>query len=282
MMKLEKMTMKTRTLKTVPGRGDAGFTAIEIAMVAAVIAILSLIVLPIFRNRVEDAKIAAAQADLSALMKAQQVVKADTDAYARLEDLDNVELLGYTSMPAGGVNKEVPWFRYIKPRVGFSPDPQTREAMTDAQRSLFAGTELKPVWRGPYIAFQNAIRYEDFRNTTLSPLYDRLSATGSNGLEAAVQDDVSKDHEDNRIPVDPWGNPYMFFPPSGNAADPNDNNGAYSTSAIYSMGPNGMPGDGSLFANPQAYTRSYAIQNPGDPGALGSNDPDSDDLMVEF
>ena len=68
MMKLEKVTMNMKNLKTTPSRGNAGFTAIEIAMVAAVIAILSLIVLPIFRNRVEDAKIAAAQADLEATL----------------------------------------------------------------------------------------------------------------------------------------------------------------------------------------------------------------------
>lgn len=275
MMKLEKVIMKTASLKIAPRRGNAGFTAIEIAMVAAVIAILSLIVLPIFRNRVEDAKIAAAQGDLSALMKAEQVVKADTDAYARLEDLDNIELLGYTSMPPGGVDKEVPWFRYVAPRRGFSPDPQTREQMTDAQRQQFAGTESNPVWRGPYIAFQNFIRYEDFRSAAINPAYSDMSAT-SNGPGAAIQDDPNRDHDNNRIPVDPWGNPYLFFPPTGNSADPSASQEAYSSSAIYSMGPNGVPGDGS--AGPAAYDRVYSIQNPGDDGALGKDD----DLMVEF
>lgn len=277
MMKLEKVTMKTRTLKTVPGRGNAGFTAIEIAMVAAVIAILSLIVLPIFRNRVEDAKLAAAQADLNALMKAQQIVKADTDAYARLEDLDNVELLGYTAAPAGGVNKEVPFFRYIKPRVNFSPDPLTRQEMNQLQREQFAGTETNPVWRGPYIAFQNSILYEDFRVLTS---YNNLSRNGPNGANAAVQDYTGGnfgDHDQNRIPVDPWGNPYLFFAPTGNAADPSASNGAYPNAVIYSMGPNGLPGDGTA-AGPAPYTHAYSIQNPNDDGALGKDD----DLMVEF
>jgi Tfp pilus assembly protein PilE len=280
MMKLEKMTMKTRTLKTAPRRADAGFTAVEIAMVAAVIAILSLIVLPIFRNRVEEAKVAAAKADLSALMKAQQVVKADTDFYARLEDLDNVELLGYTSFPPNGVNKEVPYFRYQKPTIGLSPDPATRHQMTDDERAVFAGTDVKPRWRGPYIAFQNSLRYEDFRNVGINPNRDNMSRM-TNGADAPIQDDPTKDHVDSRIPVDPWGNPYFFFPPTGNSADPNSSNGAYSTSAIYSMGPNGMPGDGSN-NSAAAFTRAYALQNPNDPGALGSTDPDSDDLVVEF
>lgn len=276
MMKLEKVNMKIRTLKTAPTRGNAGFTAIEIAMVAAVIAILSLIVLPIFRNRVEDAKIAAAQADLRALMVAQQTVKADTDYYARLEDLDNVELLGYTAAPPNGVDKEVPFFRYAKPSNTVSPDPNTRELMDQTQREQFAGDVNRPVWRGPYIAFQNSIQYEDFK---IALDYNELSRQG-NGANAAIQDFPTGnlyDSDQNRIPVDPWGNPYMFFPPTGNAADPGSNTGAYSSAAIYSMGPNGLPGDGTG-AGAANYTRAYAVQFPGNDDALGKDD----DLMVEF
>ncbi len=277
---LEKVNMKKSTLKITASRTDAGFTAIEIAMVAAVIAILSLIVLPIFRNRVEDAKIAAAQADLSALMKAEQVVKADVDAYARLEDLDNVELLGYTNMPAGGVNKEVPFFKYLKPSPTVSPDPASRHIMNAGERINFAyqGTEDNPYWRGPYIAFQNSITYEDLQNPPVGSSIPNLLRSGGNGFQAAIQDVAGSDHDENRYPVDPWGNPYMFFPPTGNAADPAATNGAYSSAAIYSMGPDGLPGDGSQSGNAAAYTRAFAITNPTDPGALGKDD----DLVVEF
>ncbi len=278
MMMLEKVKMKKGTLKTAAPRGDAGFTAVEIAMVAAVIAILSLIVLPIFRNRVEDAKVAAAQADLRALMLAQQVVQADTDVFARLEDLDNVQLFGYLTNPAGGVDKEVPFFKYIKPTPGVTP-PETRRVMLDnAERVRFAGTEQNPIWRGPYIAFQRSITYE---NLLANGLADVLLASINVSYRAAIQD-VSdngfNDHVDNRYPVDPWGNPYMFFAPTGNSADPAVTD-EFPTSAIYCLGPNGLAGDGSRPVDANAYTREGAAASaPTDFGVIGKDD----DLMVEF
>lgn len=276
-MKLETMNMKTTTLKTQPLGGRGGFTAIEIAMVAAVIAILSLIALPIFRNRVEDAKIAAAQADLNALMKAEQVVKADTDAYARLEDLDNVALNGYLAAPALGVDKEVPFFRYVNPSPAISPDPDSRDLMTQLERQQFAGTENNPKWRGPYIAFQRSILYEDLKNGGV--VNNQMMFSESADEYAAIQDrsgDGLFDSDQSRIPVDPWGNPYLFFPPNGNSADPTATNGAYSSAVIYSMGPDGMPGDGGVGA--AQYTRGYTITNPTATDRLGAGD----DLMVEF
>lgn len=282
MMMLEKVKMTKRNLKIAAPRRDFGFTAVEIAMVGAVIAILSLIVLPIFRNRVEDAKIAAAQADLRALMLAEQVVKADTDAYARLEDLDNVELFGYTTAPPQGVDKEVPFFRYVSPIAGGTPAATRRLMLNDAERVLFAGTEDLPKWRGPYIAFQRSITYEDLRNAGVSPLASLILRSNGGNESSPVQDfngGTFFDSDDNRYPVDPWGSPYLFFPPNGNAADPTDTTGEYASSIIYSMGPNGQPGDGSAAANRAAYTREYAAQLPaGDFSGLGKDD----DLMVEF
>lgn len=278
-MKLEKVIMKKRYLKTVARRGNLGFTAIEIAMVAAVIAILSLIALPIFRNRVDEAKIAAAQADLNAMMKAQQVIKADIDAYARLEDLDNIELNGYTGPPPGGVTNEVPFFKYVKPSDTLSPDPNSRQVLTtNAQRGQLAGIPDHPVWRGPYVAFQRHVKYEDLRDATQYPNAANYLRSLSGDPYAAIQDfptGTFSDADENRIPIDPWGNPYLFFPPNGNSADPVGAN-AYSSAVIYSMGPDGMPGDGGVSA--QSYTRTYAITNPTAIDALGQGD----DLMVEF
>ena len=187
---LEKVDMKTRTLKTLPLRGNAGFTAIEIAMVAAVIAILSLIVLPIFRNRVEDAK-SQRPGRLSALMKAEQVVKADIDAYARLEDLDNVELFGYTAIPATVSTKEVPFFKYVSPSDTVSPDPNTRQVLNAGRSGAACGNNLIcRIWRGPYIAFQRAITYKDIKNGAITccwPVFYYGRQSG-NSYQAAIQD----------------------------------------------------------------------------------------------
>lgn len=279
---LEKVKMTKRNLKTPATRGNAGFTAIEIAMVAAVIAILSLIVLPVFRNRVEDAKIAAAQADLSALMKAQQVVKADIDGYARLEDLDNVQLFGYATWPTNGIDKEVPAFKYENP-TNTAPPADTRHILSDIQRGQLAGSETIPRWKGPYIAFQRHILEEDLATLDAAAFLLANNAGGpgfSTAPERPIQNITGgdqQDHPQSRIPVDPWGNPYLFFPPTGNRADVNAAGDEFPSSVIYSMGPNGMPGNGDAAANTVAYTREGTLTLP-DGQALG----EGDDLMVEF
>jgi prepilin-type N-terminal cleavage/methylation domain-containing protein len=265
------------------GRRDAGFTAIEIAMVAAIIAILSLIILPIFRGRVEDAKKAAAQADLSALMKAEMVVKADTDFYARLEDLDNVALNSPSTAPPNGVTVEVPFFVYNPAGVG--TPAAARPTLTTAQRTQLGGSAESPKWKGPYIAFQHSMTYDDLTVGPSAALYLPLRRIGQGGneWEAAIQDFGTAttsgcyDSLQNRIPIDPWGNPYMFFAPTGVDTAGNANPPRFPNCAIYSMGPNGLPGDGAgvVAAN---YTREYTAQQPTQTNGLGKDD----DLMVQF
>ena len=72
--------------------------------------------------------------------------------------------------------------------------------------------------------------------------------------------------------MDPWGNPYLFFPSTGETT--------YNYNSIISMGPNGLPGDGNAGNVRQAYLREYAPQvNPGNPERWIGRD---DDLEVRF
>ena len=245
-------------------RRQRGFTAIEIAMVATVIAILALLVLPLFRNRVEEAKIAAAQADLTSLMKAEQLVQADTGKFVRLEDLDNIKLNLPATPPANGVTLEIPI-------TGFIPDsPLSKRAVfTLAEWNKFAGTEKLPKFCGPYIAFQRAFAYSDLltkaENQTLANAI-LFSRTGN--LASPIYDLPSgtlKDSPDNRIPIDPWGNPYMFFPATDETS--------FRSNVIYSMGPNGVPGNNLNASTPNDYLRG---------ASLGFGTPNTDDLVVQF
>lgn len=264
------------------GRPDSrrGFTAIEIAMVATVIAILALIVLPLFRNRVEEAKIAAAKADLASLQKAETLAQADTGFYFRLEDLDNTQGNPYSDAnggnplpPASGITLETP------PFVFYAANPASTRAPLDldAWRRL-AGPSNNPKFKGPYTSFQRSVTYEDVRlgRTALPPAFTVRSMMGANAERAPIWDIPSGsgplfDSDQNRIPVDPWGNPYLFFPASSESL--------YMNSVIYSLGPNGVPGDGTNAGNPQAWLKP-------DPALTASN-PDQwlggyDDLMVQF
>lgn len=245
-------------------RSRRGFTAIEIAMVATVIAIFALLVLPLFRNRVEEAKFAAARADLASLMKAEQLAQADTGTFLRLEDLDNVELNLPAAPPATGITNEIPPFVYQK------VPPVFRTPLTVPQWQQLAGTTAKPKFRGPYIAFQNSLRYGDLltlpENASLA---NNLLFTRTGNAASPIYDISAGqlfDSQDNRIPVDPWGNPYLFFPATGETG--------YASSVIYSLGPDGLPGllPGT---SPNDYLRGAA-------NGLGTQDPIVDDLQVEF
>jgi hypothetical protein len=252
----------------------------EIAMVATVIAILALIVIPIFRNRVNEAKIAAARADISSLMKAEILAHADTDFYYRLEDLDNVQMAAdaSTQPPSLGITIETPPIVYY---AGPGSDTNNPRGLDLPSWRVLAGTQNNPKFKGPYATLTRTEEYNKLR--TAFPILFR----NSNGDQySAIRDLPSGsallgnsslyDSEQNRIPVDPWGNPYLFFPE-------NPLETSYSYNAIYSMGPDGLPADDETrqvyFSNVrQDYTREgKSITDPTD-DLLGKGD----DLEVRF
>jgi prepilin-type N-terminal cleavage/methylation domain-containing protein len=264
-----------------------GFTAIEVAMVATVIAILALIVLPLFRNRVDEAKIAAAKADLASLMKAEILAQADTGHYFRLEDLDNVATNTPATPPTLGITIETPptYFNppgQVTPQAALSP-----RGLTILEWRALGGPQTAPNFKGPYTAFSRNLSYNDLRNTPIG-LYLLRSLTGSTSNYAAIRDLPQGglppgsdpqlfDSLSNRYPIDPWGNPYLFFPPTGETA--------YNYSSIFSLGPDGLPADeatrtalGVGTLNYQHFTREGVDRtNPND-DLLGKGD----DLEVRF
>jgi general secretion pathway protein G len=271
----EKADMKTacKTLRDVrlSGRRNRGFTAMEIAMVATVIAIFALLVIPLFRNRVEEAKIAAARADLASLMKAEIMAHADTGYYFRLEDLDNVINNAPNPLPAGwsGVTIETPPLVYVP-----GADNRSPRNLTLQEWYALAGTTSSPKWKGPYVTMNRTITYGELRATG-SPLL----RTFNGGLYSAIRDIPVGgwgggnanlyDSDKNRIPIDPWGNPYLFFPPL--------NESSYNYCSIISLGPDGLPGAGQPYTRENLVREGADINNPND-DVLGTGD----DLEVRF
>jgi type II secretory pathway pseudopilin PulG len=259
-------------------------------MVATVIAIFALLVLPIFRNRVEQAKIAAAQADLVSMYKALTLEEADTGFYVRLEDLDNTAYDTSKNPPAIGVTTEVPIFTY-----GQNGDLRLNKSLTFNEWGQLAGPRTSPKWKGPYITFQNYVSYYDVlndakfnpmlrsKNTDYNyrPIQDVPQTGGAapgdpRGVANNLFDSADQARP-NRIPVDPWGNPYLFYPPDSNSG-PGTETG-YGQSWLVSMGPDGLPGDTATNPsnNPNAYLRSYVDASSG-VTPLGTGD----DLVVRF
>ncbi len=106
------------------------------------------------------------------------------------------------------------------------------------------------------------------------PVPENLRAPIWNVTTDIARDQVY-DSPDNLIPIDPWGNPYLFFPPSGETN--------YTNAVIYSMGPNGAPGNGETL---DGVAGNRYLRPPAGNPALNPDEwlggRNSDDLMVQF
>jgi type II secretory pathway pseudopilin PulG len=239
---------------------------VEIAMVASVIAILALLILPLFRNRSDEAKLVAAQDELQSLAKALLLAEADTGQLFRLQDLDN----GTTIADAAGdirpdLDIPIAWSDFRA--VGEIP----WVTLSEVQRNrLFPPTGTSAVgasyWRGPYVSFQRSITYIELFNlrgwvfySNGGPIYNVHPTTGGYPAPGGGLYDANED----RIPVDPWGSPYIFI----NLAET-----GYGPRLLYSMGPNGIPGN---TANPNQPGPYYSSLTGGELGT-------GDDLQFIF
>jgi type II secretory pathway pseudopilin PulG len=231
-------------------RPDAGFTAVEMAMVATVIAIIALLVLPIFRQRAEAARQAAVLDELASLAKAILLVEADTGIQPRLQDLDNGRGLGVS--PAEGT-----------PIAAWNG---TLESVIPISRATIDAN-----WEGPYASAKNFRFVRDLHEDTFlrNYLYQGSGSPGfiyivGNGYQPAfpgpggIVDDWNSPSTTglpgDRYPVDPWGQPYIFY---GQGRFPaNSTESVFNTSVLYSLGPDGIPGTDTVpFQRADSYRR---------------------------
>ena len=249
---------------------NRGFTAIEVSAVATIIAILALILIPIMRTRVEEARIAAATDDMVGLDKAASMAFAYTGKSFRTFDLlqprPNLENLTVGSAAYNAELQKLPkafWNR----------------AVTAADEP-----NLVANWEGPYIAVQASMTLDEALN--FFPHLFRSedgSASGSGPIFSVDADDDDEQGNNARarrkVPIDPWGAPYLMFGvgPMGTAGNPADTRSAetnFSTAVVYSLGPNSLPGNDLDSSNSAKYFRPIV----GGSGVLGQGD----DLTREF
>jgi hypothetical protein len=138
-------------------------------------------------------------------------------------------------------------------------------------------------WTGVQISLHRSATVQSVR-AGQPYLFSDGNASGG-GPILLLDDDLPALGTDNiQYPLDPWGNPYIFQGP-GRVTDPSVAAGQirgldpgigvtetnFSTAVVYSLGPDGRPGNVANVANPLAYYRQL--------GAIGRP---PDDLSREF
>jgi len=233
--------MKTLNCKSAARRG---FTLLELLIAVIILGILVSIVTVVYTNRAADARLAACREDLQSIASGQEHAAIDTGYFYRLYVLNDVK--GEEGPPAygtGDINDKVDAIgdESIHTNSGQKPlifiDTDSGEIINNAQLI----TRVKDPnfgWRGPYVNYtRKIINTQDPLNPSWSP-------------NANMTFD---------LPLDPWGNPYVFFTRAGFIQEPDGllitttftwpgvaktfDAKNFDRPTLVSMGPDSLPGD---------------------------------------
>jgi prepilin-type N-terminal cleavage/methylation domain-containing protein len=217
-------------------RRPGGFTIVELLIAVIIIGILVAVIIPIYVNRAEDARIATAQADMDAISTAQQHAAIDTGYFYRvfvLDDVsggDSVSPDNNTDVVDGIVDERLRNDAGNMPNIFIDTKFGTLLTNGSVIYDRLINSETSFNWNGPYI---NVARKS-------GPKFGRpLNVPYS-------------------TPIDPWGNPYLLFTREGLMNDVtgllvtsySTGTGTYNAQVfdrptILSMGANGVPGTGA-------------------------------------
>lgn len=238
------------------GINPRGFSIIELLIAIIIIGILVTILIPVIANRTADARLARANQDVENIANAEDRLAVDTGYLGRLYILNDVpggDGIPFTIPPnlndhidglrdhgLGGEYYQNSQLLFIYPDTGYIVGSLSTDSAVGTQLYLSVQrNETAFGWHGPYINWQTDDNYLDTATNTVYP---------------------------DGIPDDPWGNNYLLFTQQGlvkepdgtvvaNQSFPFPNTGGLPTqtydckrfdrATILSLGPNGVPGDGS-------------------------------------
>jgi prepilin-type N-terminal cleavage/methylation domain-containing protein len=280
-------------------RRRRGFTAIELTAVATIITILALILLPIVRNRVDQARVVAAEDDMRTIEIAETLARADTGHFFRISDLDgpiadpeDIEdaVADNDEQELANILGQLPASYWDRPIPSF--------AITGTESSFdLRGHPLVAMWKGPYTRFSTQkFQTLEILVSVVPALFRSYNiATGANlafggstdttgtpidhgnggpiliirNTEVAnfgdVQDDMA---QGQTTAIDPWGAPYIFFGANAIAtnlpAGISGNESNFGIAAVYSLGPDGLPGSDVQSIDEETYYRESGFIGTGD------------------
>lgn len=239
--------MRTHLNRSFKLNAKRGFTAIELIAVSTIIAVLSMTLVMTVTKHVEKARESACLAELTEFAKFMSFANAETGHYFPLQAYDNTSNVDGESLKLPPLG--VPNMWYIRSFKNNTPTSVMVPTLSNNERLQLAKT-----WSGPYTSFKN------YR--TLDELEADYGAMGLGIFNGSGPIARQGGDGDEKYPLDPWGNPYIFeLRELGQGG------------FICSTGADGVPGSNVNPSDSDYYTEDYPS-----PGDLGTGD----DQMVAF
>lgn len=230
-----------------------GFTLIELLIAVIIIGILATIVIGVYVNRANDARLTAAISDLEMLQQGEQHAGIDTGYFYRLYVLDDVpygdnivpsDVAGSTDR-VDGIEDERLRVDVANPMNIFietTPSSSNYGQMLTNGQQIFTrlmANETTFNWKGPYVNFSRKIgpKIPAAKDGTGTPLIGQYPG----------------------VPLDPWGNAYLLFTKEGFVSDQlgsvvssvtidgvTYDAKVFDRPTVLSLGPNGQPGSAGV------------------------------------
>lgn len=172
-----------------PSISRRGGIVVETAIILAVIALLVLIAIPVYRSRPQDSREAQARAEVLALGQALEQTADASGFYVPLQLLDDRKTAEASRTDKTDDLANEPGALKLILR-DTAPDAQAA-----SQTALSDASALLDAWKGPYAETKR--------------VYLGASREGFD-LSSLSAETIRRDY-----PLDPWGNPYRFYSPIG-------------------------------------------------------------------
>lgn len=130
-------------------RNNRGFTLIEVIVVAAIIAILAGILVPMIFNQIDESKKSKANGDIDGIKKASLMFKKDVGVWP-VVDLTTGDQSANVLISNGNIPVLPPGFTAVAAGNELFSDRLSSEAKTQAV--FAAGGKYEKSWKGPYMA----------------------------------------------------------------------------------------------------------------------------------
>lgn len=234
-----------------------GVTLIELLVVLAIIGLLATIAIPVYVNRIEQAKIRVAQQEISEIAKAQDIVGISHGYYVPLQMLDDLPANRSTSDPKDdSLDNENDLYLIDLSRSLQDQLSGNQDRLNDFT-SVTKVANLYNYWQGPFLNPQRVYTGDAANNDP-----NQISNTN-----------IRLDY-----PLDPWNTPYRLYSPLG-IVGTNANQNTFVSGGVLA---NFSFSDGRLTTSDDRFDR-YAIVSFGpDREADASGDLDPDDMIYTF